>query len=93
MLFSSPFCFAFLVGSVHALGLLIDATCEGKNLIAVQTALEEAILMATLANTQLASSTDTDFANVYQRIFSTEKSDLPSLAQVTSELNQLLLTF
>ena len=90
MVFSSPFCFTFLVGSVHALGLLINATCDGQNLVAVENALDEAIVMAPVANTRLASNTDTDFANVYQHIFSTDKSDLPSLAQVMSELNSLL---
>lgn len=84
MLFLSSFCFALLAGSGHALNLLIDDSCKDQNL-AVSTALGEAIKMATVAYARLGSSTDTDFANVYQRIFSTDKSDLPSLTQVQSE--------
>ena len=67
--------------STQALQIVADISCEPKK--DIFNAIEQAIDMAKVSLERLNSGSDTDFANVYKRIFSTDKSDAQSLAKVT----------
>jgi len=74
--------FSFLGITQGGLLLAADESCKRYTDVIV-AAYEEAVQMATLTVARLASSTDTDFENVYKAIFKTDKSDATSLKGVS----------
>lgn len=66
----------------------VDGSCTSKE--NWPEYLNEAKSMAAASSARLASTTDTDFAAVFERIFKVDKSDAEAVDQVQSKSKRLL---
>lgn len=79
-----------MITSSTAYTYWVDASCSNRN--SWNDYLTEARDMAAKANTRLHSSTDSDYANVFKRVFKVDKTDKNAFDTVTSKSNSLLYT-
>lgn len=79
-----------MITSSTAYTYWVDASCSDRK--DWNTYLTEARDMASKADTRLRSSTDTDYANVFKRVFKVDKTDENALNRVTCNSNSILYT-
>ena len=79
-----------MITSSAAYTYWVDASCSNRK--DWNAYLTEARDMATKANTRLRSSTDSDYANIFKRVFKADKSDKNAFDAVTGNSNSILYT-
>ena len=79
-----------MITSSAAYTYWVDASCSNRN--DWNAYLTEALDMAKKANTRLRRNPDSDYANVFKRVFKVDKTDNKAFDTVTGNSNSILYT-